>query len=313
MNKLIKRFLLFVIAISLIPGMALANTIIGFETPADGQTIGGRIQISGWAVDPDGIDEVYLYIDDREKGIELAYGSSRGDVASAYPDIADSLNSGFSGIYNTRLLSNGAHLFRIEVEDEKGEKTSVMRAVVVSNEPGEHWPPPQIDLSQVTSRVVNSIIFLDNVLIDGKAFNNLDLVFDPKTRQFSFSAFDDDLDGDGYHDDDLDEDGYHDDDEDQDGFHDSDENSVQPGIPMPLAEIKGEVISVNGETIVVFSDDPEHGGAVGEVTIDISNAVLDDNLNGTITIGDTIEAEGSWDGYVLAAIYVERDDDDDDE
>ena len=60
--------------------------------------------------------------------------------------------------------------------------------VLVSNEPGPKFPPPEIDLSQASARVVDGVVFLDNVLIGGEVFNNLDLVFNPITRKFAFAS-----------------------------------------------------------------------------------------------------------------------------
>jgi len=308
MRTLSNTVISLIASIPLMVSTVLAETTIGFETPVDGQSVSGRIQVSGWAVDPVGIDKVEFYIDGQDNGFDVPYGSNRADIGLAFPNISGAENSGFGATYSTRRLSNGPHVFRVEVENNNSDKTSVTHTVVVSNEPGPAFPPPNIDLSLASARVVNGIVFLNNVLIGGQIFNNLDLIFDPKSRQFSFAAFANDLDGDGFRDDDSDHDGFSDGDKDEDGFIDDDDGTVRPGIPLALAEVKGTVISVNGNTIIVSSTDPEHGGAVGNVTIDISNAVIDDSLGGQIVVGDIIEAEGSWDGFVLTAVFIEDDD-----
>ncbi|MGV6826316.1 MAG: Ig-like domain-containing protein [bacterium] len=309
MNYLAKTFATLVAVSGVFMGTANAETSMAFETPSDGDTISGRVQISGWAVDPVGIEEVKLYIDGVEIG-EMPYGSSRVDVGTAFPDIEGSENSGFGATFNSRKLENGPHVFTVEVENFASEETSISNTVVVSNEPGPSFPPPTIDLSEATARVVNGVVFLDNVRIGDQVFNNLDLVFNEKTRQFSFGAFSDDFDGDGYRDDDSDKDGFSDDDYDKDGFRDDDDGTVQPGVPLAFAEVKGEVISVDGNTIVIASTDPEHGGAVGNVTVDITEAVLDDSMGGQVVVGDFVEAKGAWDGSVLTAVFIESDEPD---
>jgi hypothetical protein len=289
-------------------GRAAAAPQLGIGIPADGTTVSGLIYLVGWAVDAQGIEKVEVFINGQSKGVQLGYGGSRGDVAAAFPNLPDAQHSGFAGVLSANLLANGPHTLRIVATSWTGQKTSEVRTLLVSNPPGAH-AAGTIDLGDASARVSHGVVFLDNVLLDGVAYDNLNLELAPRSRSFVLAAFNDDRNHDGYHDDDLNRDGYHDGDEDFDGFDDSaQDNAVLPGVPLPLAEVKGSVLSVTGTSMMVRSVDPEHGGAVGDVLIDITGAVIDDSLVRGLQIGAMVEVKGSWDGSVLTATLIEGDD-----
>lgn len=55
------------------------------------------IEVSGWALSPEGIEKVELYLNGSFLGI-ARYGLSRPDVQVAYPRVTDSINSGYTAL-----------------------------------------------------------------------------------------------------------------------------------------------------------------------------------------------------------------------
>ena len=90
---MIRKFI--VPAMLLCAGVTSAQAEITFMIgePLDGSTRSGVGLISGWAVSDRGIVSVEGFIDGQSIGL-IPYGSSRGDVQAAFPDIPGSLNSG---------------------------------------------------------------------------------------------------------------------------------------------------------------------------------------------------------------------------
>lgn len=87
--------------------------------PLDGSTRSGVGLISGWAVSDRGIVSVEGFIDGKSIGV-IPYGSSRGDVQAAYPDIPGSLNSGWGMKWAYSLTGEGEHSLRIVVTEQGG-------------------------------------------------------------------------------------------------------------------------------------------------------------------------------------------------
>ncbi len=81
---------------------------ISLETPLSGTTLSGVKTISGWAIANSGIDRIEIYIDDVYN-FDIAHGTTRGDVGSAFPDIDNSDKSGFATRFNYNNLGSGEH------------------------------------------------------------------------------------------------------------------------------------------------------------------------------------------------------------
>ena len=196
------------------------------EAPEAKDIDSGIINVMGWATDDMpgvSIKSITMSIDDGPAK-SIAYGADRWDVKNRFPDDADALKSGYAATISTKNLSNGAHTITIEIQNELNETRTISRTFYVSNPPkGEKWWD-NVDLSAATARVSGQRVFLDNVMINGRVFDNVALTFDRRTSGFQFASWVNDLDKDGYADDDLDKDGYHDDDKDKDGYHDDDKD-----------------------------------------------------------------------------------------
>ncbi len=96
-----------------------ADIVASLEEPAKGGNYAGVGNLRGWAVSPDGIDKVRLYIDGTYVQ-ELPYGGLRNDVANQYPDYPDAGQAGFSIAYNYSGLGVGPHSAKVIATDYAG-------------------------------------------------------------------------------------------------------------------------------------------------------------------------------------------------
>ena len=87
--------------------------------PAEGAVKSGVGLISGWAVSDVGIVSVEAFIDGESLG-PVPYGSQRGDVAAAFPDIPGALHSGCGMKWAYPLHGDGEHVLTVVVTEEGG-------------------------------------------------------------------------------------------------------------------------------------------------------------------------------------------------
>ncbi|WP_440996613.1 hypothetical protein [Arhodomonas sp. SL1] len=98
---------------------------VNLERPEQARITTGINVIQGWALAPDGIDRVELYIDEDPDGSPnqvLAYGGSRSDVcAGRTPTPPDCPNAGFAATFNYNLFDDGRHEFTVRAYDNNGD------------------------------------------------------------------------------------------------------------------------------------------------------------------------------------------------
>ena len=87
------------------------------DTPGANQTLSGIVPVSGWVFDDSQIARVEVMMDGSVAGT-AAYGSSRPDVAVAYPNAPAQI--GFSYSLDTRTYVNGTHQLRVRAIDTAG-------------------------------------------------------------------------------------------------------------------------------------------------------------------------------------------------
>jgi len=90
----------------------------------DGQAVpSGNVNVSGYAVNVDGVSEVRYYVNDINKGA-VAYGSASGE-ASAYASYTGYANAGYNFTLNAAdLSSTGMNAVRVELTGKDGTKYS---------------------------------------------------------------------------------------------------------------------------------------------------------------------------------------------
>lgn len=89
------------------------------DDPESGELTGGITQVSGWALDAEGVALVRLYLDGLFVGT-ASYGIPRGDVLAHYPGYPDSAAAGWSFNLDTRITSDGQHHLQAVVQDDLG-------------------------------------------------------------------------------------------------------------------------------------------------------------------------------------------------
>ena len=102
---------------------ALADITFFIEEPGDGSIRSGVGLVSGWAISDRGIESVEAFIDGQSMG-PMPYGSIRGDVEDVFPDVPDSLYSGWGMKWAYALNEPGEHTLRVVVTEQGGATAS---------------------------------------------------------------------------------------------------------------------------------------------------------------------------------------------
>ena len=97
--------------------------LANIENPTSNQQLSGTISVNGWLLDSCGVSKIEIHVDGVVTG-QAIYGSTRGDVAAAFP-IYKNNNSGFTYQLNTKLLSNGQHTISIRETDKNNIQTTL--------------------------------------------------------------------------------------------------------------------------------------------------------------------------------------------
>ncbi len=107
---------------------------IGFiGGPLDGQQYSGVMLAHGWALDIQGVQALFFYVDGQFVGT-TTLGLSRPQVSATYPGFPDSLKPGWQFAFDTTTVANGNHFLQVIVTDKAGGSTLLgeRRFVVVN-------------------------------------------------------------------------------------------------------------------------------------------------------------------------------------
>jgi len=94
----------------------------GVDLPPTGLFFGGVVEITGFAVDFQGVDRVEVYVDGAFVGNAL-YGLPRPGVAAGFPGFPDSAAAGWTFGLDTTELANSFHHIQFIVVDDAGDST----------------------------------------------------------------------------------------------------------------------------------------------------------------------------------------------
>jgi hypothetical protein len=94
------------------------------DFPIPGLLYGGIVQVSGWAVDFEGVAAVPVYVDGNLVAF-ADYGQPRPDITSLYPSYPANPGPGWFTYIDTTQLSNGVHQLSALVVDKKGSTTFI--------------------------------------------------------------------------------------------------------------------------------------------------------------------------------------------
>ncbi|WP_288236663.1 N-acetylmuramoyl-L-alanine amidase [uncultured Clostridium sp.] len=73
-----------------------------------------KVKIRGWAINPNGVKEVRVYVNGVDKGT-INYGTSRPDVNSAYPGYPSGNNAGYEGVIDISDIPLGNIEIKVDV------------------------------------------------------------------------------------------------------------------------------------------------------------------------------------------------------
>jgi GT2 family glycosyltransferase len=88
----------------------------------------GQVSVSGWACAAAGITLIEVYLDGRMLG-RIDRGLSRPDVAASYPRLANTAQSGFSGIVDVSGRPPREYVLVVEIHDRAGQMVRIERTV----------------------------------------------------------------------------------------------------------------------------------------------------------------------------------------
>jgi hypothetical protein len=127
---------------------------IDIPGPAGVEGTDGPFPVSGWAIDDIDVNSVDFLVDGQivagavGRGLPSTaiYGTTRPDVQAAFPDVPNSLYSGFQANIDTTKLINGLHQISVRVTDNQGASRVIgTRTLQVINNGANLAPFGQID------------------------------------------------------------------------------------------------------------------------------------------------------------------------
>lgn len=111
------------------------DAVGAIDLPVEGGFFGGVVMVTGWAIDPEGIERVEIWVDGQRAG-DATLGFSRPEVATDHPGLPGFDSAGWTFALDTRGLSDGPHQMQVVVVDDLGRGTMVgERPFLVENSP----------------------------------------------------------------------------------------------------------------------------------------------------------------------------------
>ncbi len=122
---------------------------IDIPGPSGLEGANGSFPVAGWAIDDVDIDHVDFLVDGqivagsvgRGEPSTAIYGTTRPDVAAAFPDVPLALYSGFVANIDTSQFINGIHVISVRATDNEGASRQIgtRRVQIVNN--GQNLAP----------------------------------------------------------------------------------------------------------------------------------------------------------------------------
>jgi len=100
---------------------------IGYiDLPPFFEYLKGTVTFNGWALDENagGVRTVEIFVDGNLLGV-ATYGFARTDVQTAFPNVVNSINSGWRFTLDTNTLSDSRHRLSVRVTDTQGRQTVI--------------------------------------------------------------------------------------------------------------------------------------------------------------------------------------------
>lgn len=149
----------------------ITNITLNLEEPINSEIHGGVGNLRGWAISPDGISRVEIYIDGAF-AFEAPYGGIRPDVAAQFPETTNSLSSGFSLAYGYSNLLPGEHTITARAFTPLGDqKDASSTFTVVTFDKVFIGPNDVVNATDATVTTSGDEISLENISIDGRIYD----------------------------------------------------------------------------------------------------------------------------------------------
>lgn len=146
--------------------------VLKLEEPVGGNTYSGIANVRGWAVAPQGVQRVELYIDDVLKG-NIPLGGKRSDVRAAYPNYPDSVDSGFAMAINySELMPVIQHTFTVRAIDNAGSFQDASAIINTTRFDSSYIADPAaVNLNQADLTGEGNTIKVENLVANSKRYN----------------------------------------------------------------------------------------------------------------------------------------------
>ena len=159
---------------------------LSLEEPVNGGTASGISNIRGWIVASSGVRQLEYFIDGQYAGV-LPYGGERRDVEQAFPEVSNSIYSGFGQTYNYGLLDPGSHTMTVRAQSEDGSVREASATFNVITFPDEFIDTPNfpaVDASQIQAGSTGSEFVLRRVTLEDGTSYQITLKWIPATQSF---------------------------------------------------------------------------------------------------------------------------------
>ena len=165
------------------------SIILALEEPANGSTYSGIANVRGWAVAPQGVKKIELYIDGVLIG-SIPLGGKRSDVGAAYPSYPDSADSGFAMAFNYSehsTLTAGSHTFTVRAYDPTGGSRDASAIVNVVQFASSYMSnPTAVNVDNAIITRGGNAITVQNLLAEGQPYT-VQLNWRPAVQGFAIT------------------------------------------------------------------------------------------------------------------------------
>ncbi|MFC1612128.1 hypothetical protein ACFL6C_14285 [Myxococcota bacterium] len=96
------------------------------DAPSADAVLSGSVELFGWALDNREVTSVILRVDGTME-VPMTYGTPRSDVCLVWPGYAGCPDVGFSGAFDTSVLTACDHLFEVFARDAHGNEKVIAR------------------------------------------------------------------------------------------------------------------------------------------------------------------------------------------
>jgi hypothetical protein len=137
-------------------GIVVDNTVnqapfgyVDIPSPVGLTGANGSFPVYGWALDDNAVNHVDVLIDGQQVSGAVGaglpstaiYGQPRADVQAAFPDVPNSLNSGFTANVDTTALVNGIHILTVWAWDNQGLGSQIGERTIQVINNGQNLAP----------------------------------------------------------------------------------------------------------------------------------------------------------------------------